>query len=75
MVFQEDIEPQQQEESGPYEEVYKDSSTFLKVDLNTNIYDSHNNYMLARICVDHHEIEHFHFSYGKLQYLQLFYNC
>ncbi|KAI5628761.1 N6-adenosine-methyltransferase non-catalytic subunit [Silurus asotus] len=30
----EDAEPQQQEESGPYEEVYKDSSTFLKVRLN-----------------------------------------
>lgn len=30
-VLQEDVEPQQQEESGPFEEVYKDSSTFLKV--------------------------------------------
>lgn len=44
MVLQEDVEPQQQEESGPYEEVYKDSSTFLKVDLNTIIYDLQNNY-------------------------------
>lgn len=48
MVLQEDVEPQQQEESGPYEEVYKDSSTFLKVDLNTIIYDLHNNYILVR---------------------------
>lgn len=47
MVLQEDVEPQQQEESGPYEEVYKDSSTFLKVELNTIIYDLHNNYMLV----------------------------
>lgn len=30
-VLQEDVEPQQQEDSGPFEEVYKDSSTFLKV--------------------------------------------
>lgn len=45
MVLQEDVEPQQQEESGPYEEVYKDSSTFLKVELNTKLYDLHNNCM------------------------------
>lgn len=38
MVLQEDVEPQQQEESGPYEEVYKDSSTFLKVELNKIMY-------------------------------------
>lgn len=35
MVLQEDVETQQQEESGPYEEVYKDSSTFLKVQYHT----------------------------------------
>lgn len=32
-VFQEETEPQQLEDSGPYEEIYKDSSTFLKVGL------------------------------------------
>jgi len=43
MALQEDVEPQQPEESGPYEEVYKDSSTFLKVELNT-----HKNNMLVQ---------------------------
>ncbi len=46
MVLQEDVEPPQQEESRPYKEVYKDSSTFLKVELNTKLYDLHSNYML-----------------------------
>lgn len=38
MMLQEVFEPQPQEESGPYEEVYKDSSTFLKVHLYTHIH-------------------------------------
>ena len=29
--LQEEVEPQPAEENNPYEEVYKDSSTFLKV--------------------------------------------
>ncbi|XP_067298867.1 N6-adenosine-methyltransferase non-catalytic subunit isoform X2 [Pseudorasbora parva] len=37
----EDVEPQQPEESGPYEEVYKDSSTFLK---GTQSLNPHNDY-------------------------------
>ncbi|XP_056301303.1 N6-adenosine-methyltransferase non-catalytic subunit [Danio aesculapii] len=37
----EDVEPQHQEESGPYEEVYKDSSTFLK---GTQSLNPHNDY-------------------------------
>uniref|UniRef100_A0A3B1KGD3 N(6)-adenosine-methyltransferase non-catalytic subunit METTL14 n=1 Tax=Astyanax mexicanus TaxID=7994 RepID=A0A3B1KGD3_ASTMX len=40
-VLQEDVVPQQQEESGPYEEVYKDSSTFLK---GTQSLNPHNDY-------------------------------
>ncbi|XP_027030205.1 N6-adenosine-methyltransferase non-catalytic subunit [Tachysurus fulvidraco] len=37
----EDSEPQQQEDSGPFEEVYKDSSTFLK---GTQSLNPHNDY-------------------------------
>lgn len=31
-LFQDEVEIQQPDESNPYEEVYKDSSTFLKVE-------------------------------------------
>lgn len=49
MFFQEDVETQQQEVGGQYEEVYKDSSTFLKVQLNTIAYIKHLLYLISSL--------------------------